>query len=361
MLDAKKIKENLSNEQIIEFMYFLGAKEHIDREDYIIFPTICHNSLNKEASLKLYYYENKKIFVCYTECNDTFDIYGLILKVAEVNDIFLPYGNNFYGALEYLTGFFNLKNTQEFKKRDNYIVIRDKYKKKNYDIVLNSYNPIVLEVFHKQYTPEWLNEGITKETMDKYNISYSILENKIIIPHYDVNGRLVGIRGRDLNEDYVAKYMPMYVENKLYSHQLSFNLYGLNNNRENIRKVKTAIIFEGEKSVCKAESLLDINYSVACCGSKFNRFQINLLLKYCGIKEIIIAFDKEYDNHTSLAAKAYFSKLYALGETYSRDCDVSFMYDTKNLLEEKDSPIDKGIEVFNQLLDRRVFIGKEYI
>jgi hypothetical protein len=42
-------------------------------------------------------------------------------------------------------------------------------------------------------------DGITRAAMDKYNIRFSISQNKIIIPHYNVFGQLVGIRGRALN------------------------------------------------------------------------------------------------------------------------------------------------------------------
>ena len=358
MLDAKKIKESLTIKQIIKIMYHLGAKEHIDREDYIIFPTICHNTNSDTASLKLYYYDNKHLFVCYTECNESFDIYGLILKVMKVNNQTLTYGNNFYGALHYVIDFFNFKDTFEFKKKKTYLVLRDKYKKKSYDILLDEFDSKVLDVFHFYPTSEWLNEGIDIESMKKYNISYYILENKIVIPHYDINNRLIGIRGRDLNENPIAKYKPLYIENKSYAHQLSFNLYGLNWNKENIKNVRTAIIFEGEKSTIKCEKLLDQNYSVACCGSSINKFQINMLLKYCGVREIIIAFDKEYKNNSEPEAKKYFDKLYNLGKKYSKYCNISFIYDMNNLLEEKDSPIDKGKEVFNELLAKRIFIRK---
>jgi hypothetical protein len=37
--------------------------------------------------------------------------------------------------------------------------------------------------------------------MDRYNILYSISQNKIIIPHYNIDGKLIGIRGRSLNPE----------------------------------------------------------------------------------------------------------------------------------------------------------------
>jgi hypothetical protein len=57
----------------------------------------------------------------------------------------------------------------------------------------------VLDVFVKKYPVEWLRDGITTAAMDKFNILYSISQNKIVIPHYSVEGELVGVRGRALN------------------------------------------------------------------------------------------------------------------------------------------------------------------
>ena len=79
--------------------------------------------------------------------------------------------------------------------------------------------------------------------MDKFNIRYSTTQNKIIIPHYNADGQLVGIRGRALNEwevENVGKYMPVQIEGKWYSHPLSLNLYGLNFNKEDIKKFERA-------------------------------------------------------------------------------------------------------------------------
>lgn len=356
MIDAKKIKESLSNSDIIKFVNFLGADGYIDKGDFIIFPTICHNELGTEANMKLYYYENKHLFVCYTECNESFDIFGLILRVMELNNKELPYGNNFFGALSYLMDFFNLNSGFQFEKKETYTIIRDKFKKKSYEIVLDEYNTNVLDVFRFQPTVEWLSEGISKETMRKFNILYYDYENKIIIPHYDIDNRLIGIRGRNLNDD-GPKYMPVMIENKIYKHQLSLALYGLNNTKEVIKEIKTAVIFEGEKSVLKCEDLLSKNYSVASCGSAINKFQINTLLKM-GVREIIIAFDKEYEKSNTPESDRYFNKLYNLCAKYKNYCNISFIYDMDDLLDHKDSPIDKGVDIFNQLIQKRITIRK---
>ena len=48
-------------------MLALGADEFTEKAGYVIFPTICHNVDVSEASMKLYYYENSHIFMCYTK------------------------------------------------------------------------------------------------------------------------------------------------------------------------------------------------------------------------------------------------------------------------------------------------------
>ncbi|MBO4667120.1 MAG: hypothetical protein J5666_03215 [Bacilli bacterium] len=191
--------------------------------------------------------------------------------------------------------------------------------------------------------------------MDKFNIRYSISQNKIIIPHYDIDNRLIGIRGRALNEwdiENFGKYMPVQIENTWYSHPLSMNLYGLNVNKDNIRKEKICYLAEGEKSVLLSENFSTPNCTVAVCGSNFNKFALYILLNACHPQEIVICFDKEELD----GQDKYFNKLYSIGEKYKNYCNFSFIYDRSHLLQLKDSPFDRGEEVFRKLLERRVQI-----
>ena len=189
--------------------------------------------------------------------------------------------------------------------------------------------------------------------MDKFNILYSISQNKIIIPHYDINNNLIGIRGRALNKweiENIGKYMPVKIENTWYKHPLSLNLYGLNINKDNIRKNGYVFLFEAEKSVLQFENFQQDNCAVAVCGSNFNKFQLNLLIKECHPKEIIICFDKEENK----GEDKYFMKLWNICQKYKNYCNFSFIYDRENLLDMKDSPSDKGELIFNQLKEKRV-------
>ena len=208
-------------------------------------------------------------------------------------------------------------------------------------------------MFLKRYPVEWLSEGISQASMDKYEISFSISQNKIIIPHRDVFGNLVGIKGRALDEweiENLGKYMPVQIENQWYNHQTGLNLYGLNYNKDTIKKYGIVYVFEGEKSVLKLESLGFPPLGVAVGGSSFNKFQLELLIKNARPREVVLCFDKEQ----TVGDSTYFNKLYKMCAQYKNLVRMSFIYDRENLLNLKDSPVDMGADVFRRLLDRRV-------
>ena len=348
-MDYQEIINNLQDKDIINLLNKLGADRYRETEEAIIFPTICHNANADEASLKLYYYKNTKLFMCYTSCGgmSVFKFLEHYYKERGIeyewyNDIYLP-----------------IINCTPQKGVDGLIshsteLLKNKYEKRKKKIELPEYPKGVLEVFTKTYPAQWLEDGISNYAMDKFNILFSISQNKIIIPHYDINDRLVGIRGRALNDWEVAnigKYMPVQLEKTWYKHPLSLNLYGLNRTKENIKKTGIVYIFESEKSVLQFENFNQLNCAVAVCGSSLNKFQIDILMRECAPTEFIICFDKEKDEKDE-----YFNKLYKMCKKYSHYGNFSFIYDTENLLNLKDSPSDKGEEVFLKLLERRVIV-----
>ena len=75
-INKDEIKQQLTIEQIENLVAELGGEPQ-KSGDILICRTICHGG----ASHKLYYYSNTQLFRCYTECNDTFDIFDLVRKV----------------------------------------------------------------------------------------------------------------------------------------------------------------------------------------------------------------------------------------------------------------------------------------
>ena len=347
LIDYQGIIDNLSTEKIIQLMSKLGVDDYIEKPGYIIFPTICHHEDASEASMKLYFYENSHLFLCYTQCG-AMTIFQFLKTYYETRGIEYDWYSDIYRVILDCSNFNTIDNfkTKRYKsKKDQYIY------KKIPD--LPTYPNGILECFSKFYPPEWINDGISRKTMDKFDICFSTIQNKIIIPHYNINGELVGIRGRALNNwevENVGKYMPVQIEGKWYSHPLSLNLYGLNITKENIKRNRICYIFESEKSVMQCDSFQMDNCSVAVCGSQLNKWQIKILAKECHPQEIVVCFDKEEQP----PAEEYFNKLYKICSKYKNYADFSFIYDREKLLNMKDSPSDKGEETFKKLLSKRV-------
>jgi hypothetical protein len=348
LIDYQGIIEQLNTDRIIELMEKLGVETYARRPGYVIFPTICHNEDATQASLKLYYYENNHLFVCYTE-DGNMSIFKFLKHYYECRNISYDWYEDIYKVVLDCSNFRLAAPGQP-----TYKSIRDLYRRPE-QIQLPTYPEGILRTFTKFYPPEWLNDGISKQAMDNFNILYSIPQNKIIIPHYNIDNELVGVRGRALNEwevENIGKYMPVQIEGKWYSHPLSLNLYGLNKTKENIKETGICFIFEAEKSVLQMDSFDRPNCAAAVCGSQFNKFALKILVQNCHPNEIVVCFDKE----ELPGQDTYFYKLYNLCKKYRNYANFSFIYDMEGLLDLKDSPTDKGEDIFEKLLQRRVIV-----
>ena len=346
-MDYQSIINGITFNSIIHLMEELGSPVCKETDEYICFKTICHNIDIENASSKLYFYKNTKIFMCYTCCG-TMSIFKFLEHYYNTRQIEYDWYSDIYEVVLNCSTYTH-KETGFIKP---YIPIRDNYQYKEVK-ELPEYPKGVLDCFIKYYPPEWLQEGISKEAMDRFNILYSISQNKIIIPHYDINNRLVGIRGRALDEweiENIGKYAPVKIEQIWYKHPLSLNLYGLNINKENIKKSGICFICEAEKSVLQADSFSSPNCCVAICGSNFNKYALKILLKECSPQEIVLCLD----NEEKPGEEKYFNKLYSICEKYKNYCNFSFVYDRRQLTKYKDSPTDCGEEIFKELVSRRI-------
>lgn len=354
-VNLNELKEQLEPSDIINIIrQIIPDIDYEETNDFLLLPTICHNLIAEEGSMKLYYYFNTKLFFCYTECNESFDIYELVKKLLILRD--LP--SDFTEVFNIITRATDkIGNLIEEKDTFKYHSIIDKYQKKNQAVNFNTYDNRLVNFFEPYFYKGWIDEGISIPSMEKYNIRYSISREQVIIPHYNLNNELIGIRGRNLSEISLMngnKYMPVKIEGKYYSHPLSYNLYGLNFTREKIEQTKTVFIFEGEKSVLICDSWYgNDNIAVATCGNKLNKFQINLLLKL-GVRNAVLCYDRM--NEDKYSGENYFNKLYSLCKKYNNYINFSFIYDRNCILEYKAAPVDSGKEVFEKLLQERVVV-----
>lgn len=384
MMTSQEVKDKLTTDDVIKYVTeHLGSDEPEYAGDIPVFQTICHNPAHC-GKHKLFYYEDSKQFHCYTECAENFDIFGLTCRAKGYDPIM-----DFRKAYGEVCEFFHLNGPQikfGFTNDDDddgelaggWSILK-KYKDftaETKPIELPKVQENLLEYFGPPVAPsEWLREGISSEVMYDYGIRVDGALKKIIIPHYDVDGNLCGIRGRSFDPQELAegkKYMPVYIENDCYKHPLGQNLYGLYQNKEVIRRLKKVAVFEGEKSVLLCGSYYnkyryDVdpitgmvtricennNFSVATCGSSFSTQQLKLLLKL-GVNEIILCYDKENDDdRVSTLTKEYEEKLLRLASPLTTYVNVYVVMDYDGLLGYKDSPVDRGRQTLEKLMKQK--------
>ena len=360
--DKSKIKESLSTENIFDLLVEWGGDpEYTDFG--ILSTTICHN-LPGEGSRKLYYYDNSTLFKCYTGCDSTFDIFELAMKVFDIQyrkELDLNDAVRLVAAKFGLSGDYVIEENEsiDWKLLDSYDRLAD-IEVKDYSVCLKEYDSVILDrLNYNVIIAPWLDEGISQEAMNAARIGYYPGADMITIPHFDANGRFIGLRGRALAQDDVerfGKYRPIKIMGQMYNHPLGMNLYNLNNSKVNIDFLGKAIVFESEKSCLLYKSYFDCDISVACCGSNISAHQIHMLME-AGAKEIIVAFDRQFQEIGDKEFKHLTANLTKLHNKYKNEVQLSFIFDKNMITSYKASPVDEGKDKFLQLFKERIMLG----
>ena len=351
-MTLSEIRASLTNEDILQILAKYDIKPTYIGSSYMIFPTCCHNVNGGKP--KLYYYYDSHLFRCYTECNTSFDIFELLIKMAHLRNEQLT----LYGALLIANVNPNELNDEignsNYQKKLDYMYefTRSLYTLPHIEAideqVLNA------SIFKEDVLSIWEQEGISLATMRKYKIGYDPINNCITIPIYDHTGQLVSVRGRFLAEDAEAKYKPITFCNKLLAVPSSQILYGLYQTKDAISKSKTAILFESEKSVLMMDTFYgDKNNSVATLGKNISNQHI-LMLKNAGAEHVILAYDADYKSAIQLKLKL--KEYTKIAKTLAPFFSVSILMDWNNELPYKASPIDCGKEIFENILRKQHYV-----
>lgn len=357
-MTAQELKDRLSDDDIKELLNKLGAEISYEDDEYWISNTICHHG-NKH---KLYYYKDSKAFHCYTQCGQM-DIIGLVMESKEFDDF--PKAINWICVqlnINARRGGFNFNQEQI---SDWEFISKYKKKSKRRRVTLEPleiYDDKILNIFLPLYTKAWIDDGISIETMRKYEIMYCMLRHKIIIPHRDMRNNLIGIRARATIEDEIeeyGKYAPYRSsDNMIYNHPLGRNLYGLNKNIKAIQKKRKIMLVEAEKSVLQCDTMFgDESFTVSLCGCNLTEYQKAIIL-LLGVREVIIALDKQYE---TVDSEEYYKWVKHIKENIidklSPYVKVTVLWDVADLLPYKASPTDRGKEILLKLMDNKICVS----
>ncbi len=257
-----------------------------------------------------------------------------------INFIEKYFSINFVDALNVLTKYAgydilkeipqSLEATKQIKK---FITRKNQPKEKQYrvlpDDVMRQYE------FNTTKLQAWIDEGIDADILRKYQVRYYNAEHAIVFPIFDLDGKIINIKIRYLNhtERGKQKYGHLHKIGRmdyLYNYQMALPA---------ILDKKELLLFESEKA-CMQLATMGIYNTLALGTSHPNDDQMQILITLgC---DIVICLDKDKNPRND-------KQLLKL----RRYCKAYYTWDTLNLLGEKDSPSDKGLDVFMQLYDNR--------
>ena len=143
---------------------------------------------------------------------------------------------------------------------------------------------------------------ISKEKSEKV---YDRFRNRLIVPIFDMQGRVVAFGGRSLDGQ-EPKYLNS-PETEVF--EKGKMLFAFDKASSNIRKRDKAVVVEGYFDVISLHSK-GITNSVASLGTALNKYQISQLCRCTDSKNIIINFDS--DNAGRLATKRVINEVESL-------------------------------------------------
>lgn len=352
-----------SEEEVHQLLHELGSASPLsDGKGNWIYQTVCHNPMGG-GKHKLYYYPESRSFYCYSECG-AISLFQLVMNTL---------GFSFKDALYFLAkrvgmsphepirGFITSEATETVdlgwvKPEVAEPVVQ----------TLPHYDASILSLFSPYYPKSWQEEGICPLTAETFDLRFDLEQNKAIIPYRNLEGQLIGIRGRSFNpweEAAGYKYMPVKVGDIYYKHPIQLSLYGLYEHQDAIKRYKRVVLFEGEKSVMIHHSWYgEDSVALGLGGIHLSHTQRSQLLDL-GVERVVIGVDHDFLFQVAPTnppqAKLYLQRLKRLVRQLLPYIQVEVLLDLTDRLPLKGSPVDGGKVIYEQLYQSRWLVESE--
>lgn len=244
-------------------------------------------------------------------------------------------------AVKYICSLCNVTGNIEFtqKIKSESMSFLSKYKRMTSNQIIEDDEIIdesIMEDFIHYPSYDFYVDNISVEIQEEFGVCYDIQDNRICFIVRNKAGHIISIKGRTLNPKYKEFGIPKYI---YYENFHGGNiLFGEFENQKWILQSDEIIVVESEKAVMQLASY-GIRNVVATCKKSITKQQLLRLLSYG--KRIIIAYDKDV---TEEEVKLECSKFKGLVDTY-------YIFDEIGLLRGKESPSDKGEDIFRWLLN----------
>ena len=323
----------------------------------IMYKSGCHNVDFSRAKNNLAYYPETRSFYCFSECQKSFNILDLVKTRFEL----IGDSKTTYKCVQWICSTCGIPF--EFADTEQKVIEYDwkkdighyrKGKKSIDNSEIKVYDDDVLNYFPKVWHDDWINYGISEQTLDKFNIRWYPYKNSILIPCYDRLRRLRGIRTRVMDEIAIENGSPRYIplttiDGTTYKFSTGGMLYGEYQNEKNVVESKELWLCEGEKTVMKFDTWTNgKSNAMAMMGSSISDESIMYILSL-GVVKVVLMLDSDYKEYGGEEFQAFEKKVMKLASRLTPYVTVDCLYNNLGYDAYKFSPTDYTKEQFKAL------------
>lgn len=338
-MDALSLQEKIAGDRegIFQILESLGYTQIKEAPRYFSFPRLDGDNL----SANTLYIDSLK-WKCYTR-GESGNIFTLVMSTKDVN---------FPDSLKYCAKILGIKENELPKIECPFGGFYKGILKATKS--LNEADEAYPEEILKKYSglsKMYFDDGVAYDVQERFEIAFSHDDNAIVLPIRNMVGTLVGVKMR--NNDKNCPHEKRFWSE--YSYPKTRVLYGLYLNYQKIIEKSTLIIFESEKGVMQAASC-GCELAIGIGGHDLSPTQIRIIRSLM-VDKIIIAFDEGLDEYDILKECGKLDTHNSIIKS-----KIYYIYDKNNeILKEdsKDSPIDHGKTVFQELLNKCLFKYEE--
>jgi len=352
---------------VIEELF--GIRPTKTTSSFITYHSFCHNENERKGGENLSLKIDTMMFTCYSHCG-SMDL----LKLVQTRYELIGEPKKPYKCMQLICKAcgipFEFEQSNDEQKVIDYDWKKEigRYRKGKKSIdnsEIKVYDDKVLNYFPKVYHDDWINYGISEQTLDKFNIHWYQYKQQIIIPCYNHFGQLVGCRVRNMNEklieDGTPRYMPLFFLNgddmKFPTNSI---LYGECQNEDEIKRQKVCYLCESEKSVLKLDTLMNgKGIALGMMGSALSDENVRYILSL-EINKLVILADSDFHDMSDEDEDwiKFEQKILKLCEKFTPYCKVEVVFNNIGIKDAyKWSMTDFTVEQFKEMWKNRVRVN----
>lgn len=355
--NLKAIKAHLTVDDHKKIMKALDIPAYTESSSTITYWTGDKNRDSYKGSPKLVFYKDTKIYMGYT-ASTSYDI----ISLCQIRLGLLGEPHAFIDAINFIikTVGLEIETVQRINKPNlcDWQSGLEKFVRfRSTGSTLEPYDKSILEQLDHSVPQQWLDEGISLDTMLKYQIGYYERSQVTTIPCFNRSGELIGIRCRHWRPDEIeaGKYRPLsLLDGTTFKFPTNNVFFGINWNWGEIERTGHVILAEAEKSVMKADTWWGEKSNVlALYGSNLGLQRRNQLIKL-GVNHVTIAIDSDFHKIDDEEYDKFEKKVLALAKLFKGYAHVDVIYNNIGLTDAyKSSPFDFDEATYNLMWENR--------